>query len=249
MRLVPIVQLPAMPSTEALHISVISLGGERLTAANQTLTALGFQVDRVEPPAIDSDAVQKEMSRARPDEPDARMAASLMLAHANLWDCHSGWRVIVEDDVAPTAAPLLATEVRSLLRHVAKHAKHAPMVMLGRIEEAIHVRRPDSGRRSLSFCPSSERCVELESCASLGLHAYAVRCRLTRGLFRRARASLPHMLLRYPSHARFNADVLLRDHFTRERHGARWPLCVAPVAFRQDTERFPSMLNHSRKSF
>lgn len=172
-----------------------------------------------------------------------------MLTHARLWDCQGAWRVIVEDDVTQTAAPLLATEVRSLLRHVATHAKQAPMVMLGRIEEAIRVRRPDKGRRSLSFCPSAARCVELESCASLGLHAYVARCWLTRGLFRRARASLPRILLRYPSHSRFNADVLLRDHFTRERRGARWPLCVSPVAFRQNTDRFPSMLNHSRKSF
>ena len=247
----PFSRRETMPSTElSLHASVISLGGPRFLSANETLTALGFLVDRVEPPAMDSAAVQREMSRARSDEPDARMAVSLMLAHKELWDCHSDWRVIFEDDVAPTAAPLDSTEVRSLLRHVATHASHAPMVMLGRIEEAIRVRRPDRGRRSLNLCPSADLpCVELDSCGSLGLHAYAVRCRLTRGLFRRARASLPRRLLRYPSHARFNADVLLRDHFTRERRGARWPLCVAPVAFRQATERFASMLNHSRKSF
>lgn len=242
---------------KAGNASVISLGGERLEAANLTLRELGLQARRVKPPDTASPEVQREVRqyRRRDAEPAPHRAVSLMLTHAALWECTSDWQLIFEDDVA-RADGLVFLErpaINEILAQVAMRAPAVPIVYFGLRYDLGHVRVMNAKRGGASWKhrvrSQRHRAIDLTSCVGFGLHAYAVRCRNSRGLFERARRAIPHRL-RYPSHARFNADVLLRYYFEQAvRNASEWPLCARPFAFKQDHRRFPSMLNHSRESF
>ena len=238
--------------------SVISLGGERLEAANATLRELGLlQAHRVVPPDTASAAVRREVRRFRRRdlEPAPSRAVSLMLAHAALWECTADWQLIFEDDVA-RADGLVFLErqaINEILAQVALRAPAVPIVYFGLRYDLGHVRVMSAKRGGASWKhrvrSQRHRAIDLTSCVGFGLHAYAVRCRNSRGLFERARRAIPHRL-RYPSHARFNADVLLRYYFEQAvSNASEWPLCARPFAFKQDHRRFPSTLNHSQESF